>query len=72
MICVQMLFRKALEGAHRLLCNKPVIAVFCKVMSRESLLRVPDHFLSERFLLFMKSKPLLTQEMPAEQMLLFP
>lgn len=53
MICVQMLFRKALEGAHRLLCNRPATAAFYKVIFRESLLQVPDHFLSERFLLFL-------------------
>lgn len=51
MICVQMLFKKALEGAHRLLCYRPVIAAFYKVIFRESLLQIPDHFLSERFLL---------------------
>lgn len=52
-VCVQVLFRKALEGAHGLLCNRPVIAAFYKVMLRESLLHIPDHFLSERFLLFL-------------------
>lgn len=53
MICVQTLFRRAWEVAHRLLCNRPVIAAFYKVIFRESLLQVPDHFLSERFLLFL-------------------
>ena len=53
MICVQTLFREALEGAHRLLCNRTVIAAFYKVVFRESLLQVPDHFLSEIFLPFL-------------------
>lgn len=51
MICVQILLRKALEGARRLFRHRSVIAAFYKGIFRASL-QVPGHFLSERFLLF--------------------
>lgn len=53
MICGQVLFREVWDGADRLLCSRPVIAVFLKMVFMESSLQVPDHSLSERFLLFL-------------------